>query len=227
MPDHTNRGVQCKHIFAVEFSLKLRNEVENQVVIAPVCVQTCPCCTSDKIVKHGIRRNKSGDIQRFYCNACGKWLVINIGFERMKHNPQGITTAMQLYFSGESLRNTARSLKLIDMDVTHQTEYNWISKYVNLMKEYTEKLNPNVSDTWRADELYLKVKGDMKYLFALMDDETRFWIAQEVADTKYRHDARNIFRKGKELMGKKPRTIITDGLPAYRDAYKKEFLDTT
>ena len=113
------------------------------------------------------------------------------------------------------------------MDVTHQTEYNWISKYVNLMKEYTEKLNPNVSDTWRADELYLKVKGDMKYLFALMDDETRFWIAQEVADTKYRHDARNIFRKGKELMGKKPRTIITDGLPAYRDAYKKEFLDTT
>jgi putative transposase len=29
----------------------------------------------------------------------------------------------------------------------------------------------------------------MKYLFALMDDETRFWIAQEVADTKYMHDA--------------------------------------
>ncbi len=27
----------------------------------------------------------------------------------------------------------------------------------------------------------------------------------------------------KELMGKKPKTIITDELPAYRDAYKKEF----
>ena len=25
----------------------------------------------------------------------------------------------------------------------------------------------------------------MKYLYALMDDETRFWIAQQVADTKY------------------------------------------
>ena len=109
------------------------------------------------------------------------------------------------------------------MDVTHQTVYNWICKYVSLMKEYAEKLQPNVSDTWRADELYLKVKGDAKYLFALMDDETRFWIAQEVADTKYRHDARNIFRKGKELMGKKPKIIITDGLPAYRDAYKKEY----
>ena len=28
----------------------------------------------------------------------------------------------------------------------------------------------------------------------------------------------------KELMGKKPLTLITDGLPAYNDAFKKEFL---
>ena len=42
-------------------------------------------------------------------------------------------------------------------------------------------IKPNVSDTWRADELYVKINGNMKYLFAMMDDETRFWIAQEVA----------------------------------------------
>ena len=28
---------------------------------------------------------------------------------------------------------------------------------------------------------------------------------------------------GKEVAGKSPKTIITDGLPAYHDAYKKEF----
>ena len=91
------------------------------------------------------------------------------------------------------------------------------------MKEYTEKIVPNVSDTWRADELWIKVKGDMKYLFAMMDDETRFWIAQEVADTKIKHDARNLLRMSKKLMGKKPMTFITDGLASYHDAYKKEF----
>jgi hypothetical protein len=42
----------------------------------------------------------------------------------MKHNPQGITTAMQLYFSGESLRNVARSLKLKRVEVSHQAIYN-------------------------------------------------------------------------------------------------------
>jgi hypothetical protein len=50
-----------------------------------------------------------------------------------------------------------------------------------------------------------------------------FGIAQEVADTKYKHDARSLFALGKKLMGEKPMTIITDGLPAYHDAYTKEF----
>jgi putative transposase len=63
----------------------------------------------------------------------------------------------------------------------------------------------------------------MKYLFAMMDDETRFWIAQEVAETKYTHDARTLFRMSKQLMGKQPKIIITDGLMSYHDAYKKEF----
>jgi len=70
----------------------------------------------------------------------------------MKHNPQAITTAIQLYFSGESLRNTQRSVKLLGVQVSHQTVYNWIDKYIGLMKKYVEKLKPNVGDTWRADE---------------------------------------------------------------------------
>ena len=64
---------------------------------------------------------------------------------------------------------------------------------------------------------------DLKYLFAMMDDETRFWIAQEVAESKDKHDTRNLLRMSKEVTGKKPMTFITDGLPAYHDAYKKEF----
>jgi transposase-like protein len=114
-------------------------------------------------------------------------------------------------------------MRLLGVEVSHQTVYNWINKYVTLMKGYIEKMIPNVSDTWRADELYVKIKGDMKYLFALMDDETRFWIAQEVAETKYKHDARKLFQLGEKVAGKKPLTIITDGLPAYHEAYKSEF----
>jgi transposase-like protein len=141
----------------------------------------------------------------------------------MKHDPRGITTAMQLYFSGESLRNVAKSLRLLGMEVTHQTVYNWITKYTNLMQKYLDKITPQVGDIWRADEVFIKIRGDMKYLFALMDDESRFLIAQEVADTKHAHDATNLFRMGKEVTQTKPAIIITDGLRSYHDAYMKEF----
>lgn len=222
-PDHVYRHVKCKHIFAVEFSASLRAEVAVRRIEPIENLTECIFCGSLNIVKDGVRHNKHGDIQIFHCKDCGRYFTFNIGFERMKHNPQAITSAMQLYFSGESLRNVMKSLRLLGVEVSHQTVYNWIKKYVKLMKVYVEKLNPNVSDTWRADELWVKIKGDMKYLFALMDDETRFWIAQEVAESKYKHDARKLFQLGKKLAGKKPTTLITDGLHAYRVAYKKEF----
>ncbi len=186
-------------------------------------IQDCQYCGSSNLKKDGVRRNKAGTIQKFYCRDCHHYFTINIGFEKMKHNPQAITSAMQLYFSGESLRNTMKSLRLLGVEVSHKTVHMWIKKYVKLMQDYVEKIVPNVSDTWRAHELYVKIKGDMKYLFALMDDETRFWIAQEVAESKYKHDARALFELGKKLAGKKPMTLITDGLQSYRDAYMKEF----
>jgi len=147
----------------------------------------------------------------------------------MKHNPQGITTAMQLYFSGESLRNTAKSLKLIGVEVSHKTVYCWIRKYVELMDKYLAQIKPQVGDTWRADEMFLKIRGNPKYMYALLDDETRYWIAKEVAGDKMSREAtdyaRCLFQQGKEATGKKPLTLITDGLKAYHLAYKREYFN--
>ena len=222
-PDNKYRHVKCKHIYAVEFSQCIKEQVKKSVVIEEVEISDCVFCHSSHIKKMGIRHNKSGDIQRFLCLDCGKSYSVNIGFERMKHNPKAITTAMQLYFSGESLRNTMKSLRLLGVEVSHKTVFNWIKKYTNLMRNYVETLTPNVSDTWRADEIYLKVKGNMKYLFSMMDDETRFWIAQEVGETKDKHDARQLFIRARRLMAKQPKSIITDGLQTYSVASNQIF----
>ncbi|HEY4699818.1 MAG TPA: IS6 family transposase [Nitrososphaerales archaeon] len=221
-PDSTYRKVKCKHVWAVEFSLAIRREVQVRR-IEPITTNSCKYCGSINITKDGLRHNKHGDIQVWNCTDCRHYFTINIGFEQMRATPQTITSAMQLYFTGESLRNVQKFLRLQGVNVSHVAIYKWIGKYIKLMEKYLEQITPNVSDTWRADEVYIKIKGNMKYLFALMDDETRFWIAQEVADSKYAHDARNLFKMGKESVGKKPRVLITDGLPAYNEAYKKEF----
>jgi transposase-like protein len=221
-PDFTYRQLKCKHIWAVEFSLALRRAIEPRV-IEPLDVHACIYCKSKDLIKWGLRHNKFGDIQKFSCKGCGKIFTVNVGFERMKHNPQGITTAMQLYFSGESLRNVAKSLKLLGVEVSHQTVWNWIAKYTELMGKYLEQIMPQVSNTWRADELFLKVKGDMKYLYAMMDNDTRFWLAQEVADTKGTADIRPLFKAAKITAGKKPHTLITDGAFNFESAFREEF----
>ena len=222
-PDFIHREVKCKHIWAVEFSLKLREVVQPKIIEPIGDVRSCIFCRSEQIVRDGLRHNHYGDIQKWNCKLCGRYFTVNIGFERMKHNPQAVTTAMQLYFSGESLRNTAKSLKLIGVQVSHKTVLKWIQKYVGLMEKYLDKITPQVSDTWRADELFLKVKGNMKYLYALMDDETRFWIAKEVAETKFTADITPMFRQGKDFAGKAPSTLITDGAFNFDSAFRKAF----
>jgi len=139
------------------------------------------------------------------------------------HKPQGVTAAMQLHFTGESLRNVQKLLVLRGVNVSYVTVYRWIKKYTALMEKYLRQIRPEVSNTWRADEVFLKVRGNMKYLYALMDDQTRFWIAQEVADTKNTADVRPLFQLGKVIAGKQPKTLITDGAPNFHEAYEQEY----
>ena len=222
-PDAIYRDVKCKHIWAVDLSQKIRREVRKAVVVEPVTINECGLCHSKNLKRSGIRRNRTGDIQRFLCGDCKRTFSLNLGFEKMKHDPKGVTMAMQLYFSGESLRKTAESLKLIGMEVSYRTILNWIRKYVGLMDKYLDQITPNVSDRWRADEVYVKFRGNRKYLFAMMDDETRFWIAQEVSSVKEGANASRLFMQAKRVAGKSPSTLITDALGSYSMAAKLDF----
>jgi putative transposase len=223
-PDAMFREQKCKHQWGVFWSLKLREAVSKRVVLQPInSVSECGFCHSQNIKTFGIRHNKSGDIQRFSCSDCHKTFSVNIGFEKMKHDARGVTMALQLYFSGESLRSTARSLNMIGMNVSHQTVHDWITKYVSLMEKAVDRIVPQVSDKWRADEMYVKFSGNMKYVFAVMDDETRFRLAQEVAHWKEDHDTKKLFRDAKEVAEKSPKELVTDGLPSYHSAYREVF----
>jgi len=220
--DHQFRGTQCKHIHAVEISLNIRAEVKKHIINI-VNTNTCQFCNSDNISKWGIRHNKNYDLQIYKCKDCSKKFSINIGFEGMRATPDMITQAMQLYFTGESLRGVQKFLKLQGVNMSHVSIYKWVKKYVKLMDNYLQTITPQVGNKWHADEVWLKINGDKKYLFAMMDNDTRFWIAQEVADSKFKHDAQNLLAMGKQVAKKIPSVFVTDGLPAYNDAFKKEF----
>ena len=224
--DHKYRGVRCKHIYAVEFSSAIRETVqqEQELVIQPISQLACRYCNSEHIVKKAIRRNKQYSVQRYLCKDCGKRFSFNIGFEKMRAPTDAITSAMQLYFTGESFRNVMRFLELRGVHVSHVSVYKWIKKYVTLMQSYVEKIKlPSLGNAWRTDELYVKFRGNMKYMYAIMDDETRFWIAQQVSGSKYTTDVRPLFKKAKEIAGKRPNVLISDGATNFNQAFKDEF----
>ncbi len=48
--DHMFRGIKCKHMYAVEFSLELRKTVEVRK-IEPVSISGCKYCKSDNLIR--------------------------------------------------------------------------------------------------------------------------------------------------------------------------------
>ena len=55
------------------------------------------------------------------------------------------------------------------MDVAHTTIYGWIVKYSKPISEYLQNVMPHLSTWFRADDIWVNVSGDQKYLFAPMD----------------------------------------------------------
>jgi transposase-like protein len=98
-------------------------------------------------------------------------------------------------------------------------------KYTDIIEAYVETLEPDVGTIWHGDEMMVKVKGEWKWLWNMMDEATRFQLVSMITDTRETQDARRTFRKSKEVTSKKPRLIVTDGLQGYRSAFNSEFYD--
>lgn len=222
-PDHYYRKACCKHIHAVEISLGLRKVVQEDITIPEIDMNSCKFCGSANIVKCGLKKLKRGNAQRFQCKGCTKKFTHNLGFEKKQATPEQITMAVDLVFSGLSTRKTAQSLKLAGADVSHMSVMRWADQYADLMDSYLDKITPQVGESWRTDEIFLKVSGNRKYLFAMLDSETRFWLAKMVAEHKGKDDAAPMFKDAEELAGKKPTTLISDGAANFHHAWKKQW----
>ncbi|MGH2638574.1 MAG: SWIM zinc finger family protein, partial [Rhabdochlamydiaceae bacterium] len=145
-PDQRFRGVKCKHIWGVEFSFALREEVRRQtaIVISPLSTTACIFCNSEQIIKKAVRHNKTYDVQRHLCKNCGKRFSFNVGFEGMRASPKVITSALQLYFQGESLRKIQNFLSLQGVKISYVGVYKWIKRYIALMEKHLDNITPNV-----------------------------------------------------------------------------------
>ena len=147
----------------------------------------------------------------------------------MKYNPKIVALTLDLYFRGLSLRKISNHLKeFYELKVSYMTIYRWIEKYIGIMNEYVNTIQPDIGNVWHADEMYVNIGGTWEYLWNILDEKTRFQLCSVVSTERRVHDARMVFQKAKRNVGgRKPKFIVTDGLHSYKRAINKEFTTNT
>jgi transposase-like protein len=142
----------------------------------------------------------------------------------VKGNGKIITLVLDLYFKGVSLRKIKDHLQqFYDLDIDHTTIYRWIIRFTKVMNQYVKQFTPKVSDAWHVDEQNIKVKNKWLWSWNVLDEKTRFLLANNITEYRHIEDAREVLRKAKETAIAKPQFVITDGLLAYGKAIRKEF----
>ena len=78
-----------------------------------------------------------------------------------------------MYYSGMSVRDIEPNFEMLGIKIDHSGIYDWICKYSTLTSEYLNQIVPRIGNWVKADEVWIKVAGKQKYLFASVDDDTR------------------------------------------------------
>ena len=63
----------------------------------------------------------------------------------MRYGDAIITGALQMYFSGMSIRKIIDHYDMLGIDVCYTTIYRWIEKYSKIISEYLKGITPRLS----------------------------------------------------------------------------------
>ena len=234
------KGLYCKHIKAILLFEKIRQryelkpEVEKEIeyIINTPQKQVCPFCNSEELIKRGIRKTKTKEVQRYSCNKCKKRFVLT-PIPKIKGNEKLVCLAMDSYFKGLSYRDILdQFFQFYGLKLSHETIRNWILRFSETLEKYSSTIKPNIKGVWNADEtLILTKRGDKKepiknydYVWNVIDNKTKFLLASvNSGRSRSSKDAEKVFREAHEQNGKIPFQIIVDGYKGYEDGCRKAF----
>lgn len=183
----------------------------------------CRYCKSDKTVKRGLSPTQNrGKQQRYLCNSCRKTFIQDLGFWKKKNSEAKITAGIDLYFSNLSSRKVRNHFRRHwEHNASHVTVLNWCREYTLKVHRYVNKLKPQLSGKYYADETEIDRDGNKDKFWCCVDWDTRM-----IVDTHYtlKHgvqEAREFLLKVKKKG--KPKFIQTDFAAFYPRAMRQVF----
>ena len=144
-------------------------------------------------------------------------------FKYFKTSPEVIRLAVMMYIRFPlSLRNVEDLLHERGIDITHETVRFWWNRFGPLFAKSIRKQrvqNTNYSNwTWHLDEVFVKINGELHYLWRAVDHEGEVLEAY-VTKTRNRKAALKFLLKAMKRYGA-PDQIVTDKLPSYKAAFR-------
>lgn len=135
------------------------------------------------------------------------------------HNPQIMSLCLTLHVNlGLSLRKTSQAMKdLYNVSISHQQVANYAKAAAAVIKPFVDHFDYETSETFVADETYIKVRGIKGYIWFIMDAAKRSILSYQVSDNRSVGPCilamRMAFRRFKKLP--EGFRFIADGYSAY------------
>ncbi|MBB5696245.1 IS6 family transposase [Muricoccus pecuniae] len=132
-----------------------------------------------------------------------------------------IRHAMWLYhLFSLSLRDIELILAERGILVTHESIRRWVLKFGTEFAGRLRKRRPRPGDTWHLDGMFLKVNGELHYLWRAVD-QNGVVLDIPVQPRRNASAATRFFKRLLKELRYKPKRLVTDGLRSYGVAHRE------
>jgi len=146
-------------------------------------------------------------------------------FRYFNSSPEVIRLVVMMYVKYPlSLRNVEDLLAECGIDVSHETVRYWWNRFgplfaAEIRRKRVERMRAHTHWRWHLDEIYVKIGGEMHYLWRAVDHEGE--VLESFASKERDKAAALKFIKRAMKRHGRPKAIVTDGLRSYGAALKE------
>jgi len=145
-------------------------------------------------------------------------------FRYFHSSPEGIRLVVMMYIRFPlSLRDVEDLLFERGIDICHETVRHWWNRFgpmfaADIRRRRVSRMRGFRQWKWHLDEMYVKLNGEMVYLWRAVDHERE--ILESYVTKKRDKSAALVFMKKALKRHGKPELIVTDGLRSYPAAMR-------
>jgi putative transposase len=146
-------------------------------------------------------------------------------FRYFDSSPAVIRLVVMMYVKYPlSLRNVEDLLFERGIDICHETVRLWWNRFgpmfaAEIRKNRVDRMRAHTHWRWHLDEVYVKINGEMRYLWRAVDHEGEV-LESYVTTMRDKAAALAFIRKAMKRHGR-PQAVVTDGLRSYGAALKE------